>query len=246
MAVRGVSRTGLFGVGIQRVKILAIVPARGGSKGVPGKNLKPIGGQTMTARAVQCGVDAGLPVLISTDDQSIHDEAIKAGAEGGFLRPEHLATDAATTLDVLIHGVDLWQERHSEEVEAVMILQPTSPLRSAQDVSRAVQAWGERPASSRSLASFASASHLSLGILYRVEEERAVSVAPPTYNRHLEPQLFIRNGAIYISEAGLLREGRILCDHVTPLVMDPWRSVNVDDPFDLHLAMLLAERPFVP
>lgn len=228
------------------MKILAIVPARGGSKGVPCKNLKLIGGQTMTARAVRCGVDAALPVLISTDDQAIHDEAVRAGAEGGFLRPDHLATDEAKTLDVLLHGVDLWQERHGEEVEAVMILQPTSPLRTAQDVSQAVQAWGARQPSSRSLASFASASHLSLGILYRVEQGEAVSLAPPSYSRHDEPQLFIRNGGIYVSEVGLLREGRVLCSQVTPLVMDPWRSVNVDDPFDLHLAMLLADRPFVP
>lgn len=226
--------------------ILAIVPARGGSKGVPGKNLKLIGGQTMTARAVRCGVEAGLPVLISTDDQAIHEEAVRAGAEGGFLRPDHLATDDAKTLDVLIHGMELWQERHDEEVEAVMILQPTSPLRTSGDVTRALDAWRQRPADSRSLASFASASHLSLGILYRLEGERAVSVAPASYSRHDEPQLSLRNGAIYISEASLLRQGRILCDQVTPLVMDPWRSVNVDDPYDLHLATLLADRPFKP
>lgn len=228
------------------MKILAIVPARGGSKGVPGKNLKLIGGQTMTARAVRCGVEAGLPVLISTDDQAIHDEAVRSGAEGGFLRPDILATDNARTLDVLLHGVDLWQERHGEEVEAVMILQPTSPLRTAQDVSEAVQIWGARQPSSRSLASFASASHLSLGILYQIELGEAVSLAPPSYSRHDEPQLFIRNGAIYISEVSLLREGRVLCGHVTAMAMDPWRSVNVDDPFDLHMAMLLADRPYLP
>ena len=233
-------------MGIQGVRVLAIVPARGGSKGVPGKNLKLIGGQTMTARAVKCGLEAGLPVLISTDDQRIHDEAVRAGAEGGFLRPDYLATDGAKTLDVLIHGVDLWQERHGEEVESVMILQPTSPLRNSEDVKRALEAWADRSPDSQSLASFASASHLSLGILYRMEEERAVSVAPATYSRHGEPQLFVRNGAIYISEVGLLRQGRILCDHVTPLAMDPWRSVNVDDPYDLHLAELLADRPYLP
>ena len=134
--------------------ILAVVPARGGSKGVPGKNLKLVGGRSLTARAVEAGLGAGLPVLISTDDQAIHDEAVKAGAEGGFLRPDYLATDEAKTIDVLIHAAELWQQRHNQMVDAVLTLQPTTPLREASDVLKAVEIWKERVPGSRSLASF--------------------------------------------------------------------------------------------
>lgn len=223
--------------------ILAIVPARGGSKGVPGKNLKLVGGKTLTARAVEAGLGAGLPVMISTDDQAIHDEAVRAGAEGGFLRPDYLATDEAKTIDVLIHAVDLWQERHNQMVDAVLTLQPTTPLRDSSDGAAALEIWNSRPNGSRSLASFSFGSHLSLGILYRINDQIAEGVAPPTFSRHDEAPLCIRNGAIYLSEASLLREGRVLCDKVTALVMERWKAVNIDDPLDLHMAQILAENP---
>lgn len=221
--------------------ILAVVPARGGSKGVPGKNLKLVGGKSLTARAVEAGLGAGLPVLISTDDQAIHDEAVRSGAEGGFLRPEHLATDEAKTIDVLNHAVELWQKRNNQMVDAVMTLQPTTPLRDAGDVLSAIKNWENRPNGSRSLASFSYGSHLSLGILYQIKGGVAFGIAPATFSRHDEDPLCIRNGAIYLSEVGLLREGKILEDPVTACVMPRWKAINIDDPLDLHMAQILAE-----
>ncbi len=223
--------------------ILAVVPARGGSKGVPGKNLKLVGGRTMTARAVEAGLQAGLPVLISTDDQAIHDEAVRAGAEGGFLRPDELATDEAKTIDVLIHAIDLWEKRHNQKVNAVMIIQPTTPLRDAADVLAALKIWNNRPSGSRSLTSLSYGSHLSLGVLYQIKDEAAVCIAPASFSRHDEAPLCIRNGAIYLSETDLLKEGRILCDRPAALVMKRWKSVNVDDPLDMHMAQILADHP---
>jgi CMP-N,N'-diacetyllegionaminic acid synthase len=197
----------------------------------------------LTARAVDAGLNAGLPVMISTDDQEIHDEAVMAGAEGGFLRPDHLATDEAKTLDVLIHAVELWESRHDQKVEAVVILQPTAPLREAKDVSAALEMWRNRPDGSRSLSSFSYGSHLNLGILYQIKEGVAQGIAPASFSRHDEAPLCIRNGAIYISETGLLKEGRILCDKIAAHIMLRWKSVNVDDPLDLHMAQILAENP---
>lgn len=226
--------------------IIAVVPARGGSKGVPGKNLKLVGGRSLTAHAVEAGLGAGLPVLISTDDQAIHDEAVKAGAEGGFLRPDHLATDEAKTIDVLIHAIELWQQRHNQMVDAVLTLQPTTPLREAADVIKALETWQSRVPDSRSLASFSYGSHLSLGILYRIKEGIAEGAAPATFSRHEDSPLAIRNGAIYLSETTLLKEGRVLCDKVTALLMERWKAVNIDDPLDLHLAQILADNPPAP
>lgn len=228
------------------MKILAVVPARGGSKGVPGKNLRLVGGRSLTARAVEAGLGAGLPVMISTDYQSIHDEAVRAGAEGGFLRPDQLATDEAKTIDVLIHAVELWESRHGQRVDAVMTLQPTTPLREANDVIAALELWQNRPEGSRSLTSFTYGSHLSIGVLYKINNGIAEGIAPATFTRQDEEALCMRNGAIYLSEVDLLKEGRVLCDKVTALVMERWRSVNIDDPLDIHLAQILAENPPPP
>lgn len=224
--------------------MLAIVPARGGSKGIPGKNLAEVGGTPMVARAVLCGREAGLPVLISSDDPTIRQCAIEAGAISGYDRPPELATDTATTLETILHALR-WYERAHGEVEAVMVLQPTSPLRRAGDVLRACEAW-ERRGEARSLISVCRGGHLSLGILYRVAEDGRADVVAgsASFQRHDQRPLFVRNGAIYISETSLVAEGRLLCERPLALEMPRERSVNVDEPFDLHIARLLEERPF--
>lgn len=226
--------------------VLAIVPARCGSKGVPGKNIAIVGAKSLVARAVEAGRDAGLPVLLSTDDEEIRAEGISAGAMAPFLRPAHLSTDRASSVSVLQHAVSWFEAHHDEKVSTVIGLQPTSPLRSAEDVKGALMKFEDRPPGCRSLISLSHASHLNLSILYRLESDgRARQVELPTgFSRHDEPQLMIRNGAVYIAERDLLmEENMVICRSPTVYIMPRWRGINVDDHFELYLAQLLGNYP---
>ena len=225
-----------------RRDVLAVVPARAGSKGVPRKNLLCVAGQPLGVRAVR----AGLPVVLSTDDEEIRKAGAAAGAIASFLRPAHLATDTASTVAVLQHAVEWYEGEIGQRVTAVIGLQPTSPLRTAEDVRGALAAFDERPAGCESLISVSQASHLNLGILYWSDGAgRGHQMAAQAgVSRHDERQLMIRNGAVYIAGRELLMaQGRVMCDAPMLYRMPRWRSINIDDHFELYLAQLLAEHP---
>ena len=111
--------------------VLALVPARGGSKGLPGKNLRPLAGHPLVAWAVAAGRQAERVgrVLVSTDDPAIRDAAVAAGAEAPFLRPAALAADDTTDLPVVLHALDWLLEHEGYAPGVVVQLRPTSPLR---------------------------------------------------------------------------------------------------------------------
>jgi CMP-N,N'-diacetyllegionaminic acid synthase len=119
-----------------RVKVLGLIPARGGSKWLPGKNLKLVGGIPLVGRAArtarQAGIRFGEPfrIVCSTDDPAIAEVAREWGAETPFLRPAALASDTASSMDVVLHALDALEQ----QFDAVVLLQPTSPLVEPEDV----------------------------------------------------------------------------------------------------------------
>ena len=131
---------------IELPRILAIVPARGGSKRIPRKNLIPLGGRplihwTIEAARTSCVCDE---VLVSTDDKEIAELARDAGATVPWLRPADLATDTARSSDVIAHALD-WYEKSHGAVDAVLLLQPTSPFRSAASIRGGVLTYAAQP-----------------------------------------------------------------------------------------------------
>lgn len=110
---------------------IAIIPARGGSKRLPGKNIKNLAGKPMIAWTIEAALDSGVfdHVFVSTDDQSIAKISQKFGAEVPFLRPAELASDTATTNEVVTHLVEWFEEEYNIAATNIAILQPTSPLR---------------------------------------------------------------------------------------------------------------------
>lgn len=117
-------------------RVLGLIPARGGSKRLPGKNLADAAGRTLVQRAVDVGLASkGIDrLIVSTDDPAIAEAARAGGAEVPFMRPAELATDAATSLDVVRHAMDWADEVEPGAFAFLILLQPTSPLRTAQDV----------------------------------------------------------------------------------------------------------------
>lgn len=127
---------------------IAIIPARGGSKRLPGKNIKLLAGKPMIAWTIEAAIESQVfdHIFVSTDDQEIAEISKRYGAEVPFLRPVELATDEATTNDVVTHLVEWYETEYGKQVSTVAILQPTSPLRNAQHIKEAMQLMREKSA----------------------------------------------------------------------------------------------------
>lgn len=127
--------------------VLAVIPARGGSKRLPGKNMLPLGGKPMIAWSIEAGLSSVAvdKVAVSTDSDDIRDTAIEWGVEDVIQRPKLLATDYATSLDVILHAIKTIRQKNYG-FGYVLVLQPTSPLRTAEHIDGAFEQFREREA----------------------------------------------------------------------------------------------------
>lgn len=223
------------------MRILAIIPARGGSKGVPRKNIrllagKPLIGWTIAAALAARGLDR---VVVSTEDEEIARVAKEQGAEAPFPRPAELAADDTPTLPVLRHMVEELERREGYRPDAVMTLQPTSPLRQAADIDAAIAQFAADPRAD-SLVSCIEVPHIfhPRSVMKRGPEGYMTPYlddSQPTRRQDKEP-VFARNGAaIYITRTSCLDRfifgGRLLA-----YAMDEGRSLDIDTEADLARA----------
>jgi CMP-N,N'-diacetyllegionaminic acid synthase len=215
------------------VQVLGLIPARGGSKGIPRKNLVPLAGKPMLLWTVEAALAAGTlaRVVVSTDDEEI---AATAGCEV-LQRPDELAGDETPMLDVVLHAV-----AELGPVDAVCLLQPTSPLRRAEHVDGAVRLFQETGADG--VVSVVAVPHAFLPeSLMRVVDGSAIPLDsdPPT-RRQDKLALYARNGpaVLVVRSAGLAERGLYGGD-LRPFVMAPEDSVDVDGSLDLILAEAL-------
>lgn len=224
-------------------RTLAIIPARGGSKGLPGKNIREICGKPLIAwsiiQAKHC--DDIHRVVVSTDDHQIARIANEYGGEVPFMRPTELANDTALTIDVILHAL-CWLEKYEKyRPEYIMLLQPTSPLRSAKDIdgvmrvlmnkdARAVVSvcepdhhpwWSNTLPESGSMKDF-----LRVEILHRGRQEL--------------PVFYRLNGAVYLAEVDYLHEHHgFFGPNTFAYKMPGERSIDIDSAMDFKLASLL-------
>ena len=213
--------------------VLGLIPARGGSKGIPRKNLAPLAGKALLVWTVEAALAAGTlaRVVVSTDDDEI---AAAAGCEV-LRRPADLAADETPMLDVVLHAL-----AELGPVDAVCLLQPTSPLRRAEHVDGAVRLFEETGADG--VVSVVPVPHTYVpGSLMRIEEGRLVALDPAAATRRQDkPTLFARNGpaVLVVRAAGLIERGLYGGD-LRPYEMAREDSVDVDGPPDLALASSL-------
>ncbi len=212
---------------------IAIIPARGGSKGIPGKNLAPLGGQPLIAWTINAAQAAATVdrTVVSTDDRDIAAVAEQHGAEVPALRPPELATDEASTDAVLQYAVDLLE---LDDDDVVILLQPTSPLRTAKDIDAAATLFlqtdcdvvmGTRlPRDHPDLCFLDGDGHLEAlrpdGLVRRQDLRRAVAI----------------NGSIYVATARHIRGGPLLRGRMKGHLMSSAHSVDIDEPEDLSYA----------
>jgi CMP-N,N'-diacetyllegionaminic acid synthase len=224
--------------------VLGIIPARGGSKGIPRKNLAPLGGRPLIAYTCDVARSSRTltRVVVSTDDAEIARTAERLGVEAPFLRPSSLAADDTAMFDVLVDLLATLDEREAYRPDTIVLLQPTSPFRRAAHVDAAVGLLHETGADS--VVSVVTVPHqFTPASLMRIDGDRLVPVeatASPT-RRQDKPVLFARNGpAVLAVRTSSLREQRVLYGADTrALVMTREESIDIDDAFDLEVAELL-------
>jgi CMP-N,N'-diacetyllegionaminic acid synthase len=228
-------------------KILGVVPARAGSKGIPGKNLRPVGGISLVGRAA--ALLASLPWadarIISTDGDDIAREAVRHGIEAPFMRPDEHSGDMATSVGMWRHAWLASEAHYGCQFDLSILLEPTSPLRLAEDVERTVALLLDCGAAgamtvSRTPAHYTPHKTLTLSPEGRVGFYLADGGSYAT--RQKIPDYYHRNGICYaLTRQCLVEQGEIIGADTRALVIER-EIVNIDDPFDLEFAEWLMAR----
>ena len=227
--------------------VLAVVPARGGSKSIPRKNLKKVGGVSLVGRAAQ--VARALPfldaALISTDDAEIMAEAKAHGLDAPFLRPPELSGDTATSVDMWRHAWLAAEKHYGKRFDLSVLLEPTSPLRRPQDVERTLRALldaGTPAAATVSLTPAHYTPHKTLKLNDKGEIEFYLEGGARHSLRQGIPAYYHRNGLCYaVMRAHLVDQGLIIDRNAVAVVVDR-PVVNIDEMFELELAEWLLAR----
>jgi len=220
--------------------IIGLIPARGGSKGIPKKNIIMCAGKPLLAYTAKAALSANCfdRVILSTDDVSIADVGREYGLEVPFYRPAEFATDEANSLSVMVHALD-WLESYGTVVDAIALLQPTSPLRTVNHIVEAMKIFQTKKPDT--LVSVMQVPHkYHPNALMHFEEGTltpAVTASDMILRRQDVTPLYARNGpAILILSASQIRRGSFYGGVTMPYVMSKRDSLDIDTAEDLELA----------
>jgi CMP-N-acetylneuraminic acid synthetase len=231
------------------MNVLGVIPARGGSKGIPRKNLHVAGGKPLLAYTVEAARASRrlTRTVVSTDDPQIARAADALGVEVPFLRPAALAVDASPMLPVLQHAVDAMRSA-GFAADVVVLLQPTSPLRRGEHIDRAVDMLETTGADS--VVSVVEVPHqFSPGSLMKLDGDclRPFGDGPLVLQRQDKPRVYARNGpAVLAVRTEQLARGGLYGEDTRALVMTAEDSLDIDDAWDLELLEFILSRRSVP
>ena len=224
-------------------RYLGIVPARAGSRRLPGKNLLPLGGRPLLGYTLEAALAARrlASVVVSTDSQQIADYALSLGVDPQGLRPAEIAGDTSPVAAALQDALAKFNRRQPP-VDAVVLLQPTSPLRAARHIDEAIALF-ESSGADTVTAVRASKDHPFW--TWRQENAALVpyySMREMALDRGAVPAALVENGAIYVIRRSVLESGRIYGDKVAGYAMDVLESVDIDTEHDMQWAAFLLAR----
>ena len=233
------------------VQFVAIIPARGGSKELPGKNIKKINDKPLIEYTIEAALSCNLieRVICSTDNDEISKVAIKAGAEVPFKRPISLSTDTAHTPPVIEHALDFLEKKEQIKIKNVITLQPTSPLRKSIHIEKAIEEYSKN--------NFDSLISVKEGFppwwmfttnKNKLEPFAKLDDSENAYNleRQQLPKIFEANGAIYITDRNYLKKRASLInpDSCGYILMDQKSSLDVDNLTDFMLCDIVINKDF--
>lgn len=221
------------------MKVLGVIPARGGSKGVKNKNIKPLAGKPLIAYTIEAANKSDLDkVIVSTDSEDIAEVAKQHGGEVPFIRPSDLATDRAKAIPVIQHALQFFADE-GEEFDAVMMLQPTTPFRRVEDINQAIKTLKETGADSV-ISVVDVKGHHPARMKYLSEGGRLID---PDFCEAYENQprqelqpMYLRNGAIYLTRKEILDQSSFKGMDCRAQIMPDELSVNIDTELDFAYA----------
>lgn len=214
------------------MKVLGIIPARGGSKGVPKKNIRSLAGRPLIAYTIDAAKQAKKlsHCIVSTDDEVIAQVAKDLGADVPFLRPNNLATDRAKAIPVIQHALAYMEEKLGITFDAVLMLQPTTPFRSSEDIDNAISLLESTQADSVISVVDVEGHHPA-----RMKYLEGDKLVDPDFCEAYENQprqelqaMYIRNGAIYLTKRAVLLNNSFKGNDCRALLMTAEKSVNID------------------
>jgi CMP-N,N'-diacetyllegionaminic acid synthase len=217
---------------------LFVIPARGGSKGLPRKNILPLAGKPVIFYTIDAarGVTSDENICVSTDDDEIIKLVEEYGLKVNFKRPGELASDTATSGDVLLHALDYYENILNRKYKKIILLQPTSPLRNSQHILEAYELWDDN------LDMMVSVRESKANPYFNLFEEAGngylVKSKEGSFTRRQDcPKVFEFNGAVYIISIASLKKSTIgSFSRIKKMVMDEFSSLDIDTHFDLFLA----------
>ncbi|PHN08602.1 acylneuraminate cytidylyltransferase family protein [Flavilitoribacter nigricans] len=219
------------------MKVLGLIPARGGSKGIPRKNLKALAGKPLVCYTIEAALQSSLldTVIVSTEDAEIAAVSRRTGAEVPFLRPAELAADSAPTIDTVVHALQFYESR-GKTFDAICLLQPTTPFRTAEDIDLAIRQFKDREADC--LISVRPVPHqYNPHWIFEPEGDGYLRLATGEEQiiprRQELPPAYYRDGAIYLTRWAILRDERTLYGKkITYCVLEQSPEINIDTPAD--------------
>ena len=227
------------------MKTLYLIPARGGSKGIPHKNIRPLCGLPLIGYSINVAREFAddRDICLSTDDPEIAETARKMGLDVPFMRPDSLATDKSGSYEVMLHALDFYHNR-GVDYDRLVLLQPTSPMRTADDVRRALELY------TPDIDMVVTVKEAASNPYYNCFEEGddgflQISKGDGTFTRRQDaPKAWEYNGAVYVINTTSLRQmplGKFKRRRMCP--MDAARSIDLDTPLDWLIAEhLMKER----
>lgn len=216
---------------------LAIIPARGGSKGLPGKNIKELCGKPLVAWSIEAGLKSKYvdEVMTSTDDEKIAEISKKYGASVPFLRPSELASDTATTFDAVKHTIDYYKNELKKEFDYIVLLEPTSPLREVFDIDMAIEILLESRADS--IVGICKTESQNPAFLVSKNENGLISGYENkdmvVLRRQEIKDVYFFEGTIYVSKTDVLLDKKTFYhDNTIGYEVPKYKSLEIDDIID--------------
>jgi len=226
--------------------ILCVIPARGGSKGLPGKNIKDLAGRPLIAHSIEQAkrsryVDR---VIVSTDSGEIADIARSFGADVPFLRPAELATDTSSTIDVLLHAMDWMEMKENFAFDILLLLHATTPLRSVIDIEQCIELLVDKDADN--VFSVTEAHRNPYFNMVEVTENGRIALVKEgrCMTRQSAPTVYDMNSSVYAWWTEVLKQKKgLFLPKTSIFVMPKERSIDIDDLLDFRIAEMLLKEP---
>lgn len=221
-------------------KILALIPARGGSKGIPGKNIKSLAGKPLISWTIDAAKQSDYidHLIVSSDDDNIIKIAKEWGCDSPFKRPKHLAQDTSTSMDVVMHAL----EQLEESYDYLLLLQPTSPFRTTSHIDGIIEQTID---TGTKVVVSVTQSKKHPAFIYTLEDNKLCPFLGHQKQKRRQdmPQVYEHNGALYLASIPYLKEVKSYnVDGVGAFMMDALHSIDLDEPLDWEFAEYLATK----